>query len=129
MTVHRRWDIARHAVRTAFSVYRAHPLAIAGIAAVVFAPLALLDAFGSAQAENLFNTGGENVALGAIVLAGTSLLTAGSSVGAGLMDSFVVTESASTNRGRSENRSGASPTDSWWFSTSRWRYSSRSGPC
>ena len=78
--------------RTAFRVYRAHPLAIAGIAAVVFAPLALLDAFGSAQAENLFNTGGGNVALGVIVLAGTSLLTAGSSVGAGLMDSFVVAE-------------------------------------
>jgi hypothetical protein len=69
VTVHRRWDIARHAVRTAFRVYRSHPFAIAGIAAVVFAPLALLDAFGSAQAENLFNTGGGNVALGAIVLA------------------------------------------------------------
>ena len=92
MTVHTRWDIARHAVRTAFRVYRSHPLAIAGIAAVVFAPLALLDSFGSTQAENLFDTGGGNVALGVIVLAGTSLLTAGSSVGAGLMDSFVVTE-------------------------------------
>jgi hypothetical protein len=77
VTVHRRWDIAHHAVRTAFRVYRSHPLAVAGIAAVVFASLALLDAFGSAQAENLFDTGGGNVALGAIVLAGTSLLTAG----------------------------------------------------
>jgi hypothetical protein len=89
---HRRWDTARHAVRTALCVYRSHPLAIAGIAAVVFAPLALVDAFGSTQAENLFETGGGKVALGAIVLAGTSLLTAGSAVGAGLMDSFVVTE-------------------------------------
>jgi hypothetical protein len=79
-------------VRTAFRVYRSHPLAIAGIAAVVFAPLALLDTFGSTQAENLFDTGGSRAILGVMVLAGTSLLTAGSAVGAGLMDGFVVTE-------------------------------------
>jgi hypothetical protein len=92
VNVHTRWEIARHAVRTAFRVYRAHPLAIGGIAAAVFAPLALVDAFGSTQAEHLFNTGGPNVVVGAMVLAGTSLLTAGSAVGAGLLDSFVAPE-------------------------------------
>jgi hypothetical protein len=92
-----RWGIARHAVRTAFRVYRAHPLAIGGIAAVVFAPLALIDAFGSTQAEHLFNTGDPNVVLGVVVLAGTSLLTAGSAVGAGLMDSFVAPEFISSD--------------------------------
>jgi hypothetical protein len=93
-----RWQTARHAVRTAFRVYGAHPLAIAGIAAAVFAPLALLDTFGSTQAEHLFITGGPNVLLGAMVLACTSLLTAGSAVGAGLMDSFVATEFVSDDR-------------------------------
>jgi hypothetical protein len=93
-----RRETARHAVRTAFRVYRSHPLAIAGIAAVVFAPLALLDSFGSTQAESLFDSGGSNVWLGAMVLAGTSLLTAGSAVGAGLMDSFVVTEFGNDDR-------------------------------
>ena len=98
MNVHTRWGIAHHAVCTAFRVYRAHPLVIGGIAAAVFAPLALLDAFGSTQADHLFNTGGTNVVVGAMVLAGTSLLTAGSAVAAGLMDSFVATEFISGDR-------------------------------
>jgi hypothetical protein len=98
VSVHTRWEIARHSVRTAFRVYGAHPLAIGGIAAVVFAPLALIDAFGSTQAEHLFNTGGPNTVVGALVLAGTSLLTAGSAVGAGLMDNFVATEFISGHR-------------------------------
>ena len=68
--------------------------------------------------------------LGAIVLAGTSLLTAGSAVGAGLMDSFVVTEFG-IDRPRSvpRRRSGACRPDGWWCSTSPCRSSSRSGRC
>ena len=85
-------------MRTAFRVYRSHPFAIAAIAAVVFAPLALIDTIGSTQAENLFNTGGSRAILGVMVLAGTSLLTAGSAVGAGLMDSFVATEFGNDDR-------------------------------
>jgi hypothetical protein len=98
VTVRTRWEIARHAVRTAFRVYRSHPFAIAAIAAVVFAPLALIDTIGSTQAEYLFNSGGSRAILGVLVLAGTSLLTAGSAVGAGLMDSFVATEFGTDRR-------------------------------
>lgn len=92
MNVRPRWETARQAVRTAFRVYRAHPLAVAGIAAAVFAPLALVDTIGSTQAENLFSYSDPRAVLGVMVLAATSLLTAGSAVAAGLMDSFVATE-------------------------------------
>lgn len=83
------WEFARHAVKAAFRVYRRKPLAIATIAAVVFAPIALLDTIASTQAEYLFEHGGGRAAVGVIVLLATALLTAGAAVGAGLIHQAV----------------------------------------
>jgi hypothetical protein len=84
-----RRELARHVVRTALRVYRRHPATIAGIAAVVFAPLALIDSVASEQVDELSRQGGGRAVVAVMVLLGTSVLTAGSAVGAGLMDNLV----------------------------------------
>ena len=45
--------IARRAVRIALRAYRRHPFAIVAVAAVVFAPLALIDSYVAVEAEDL----------------------------------------------------------------------------
>jgi hypothetical protein len=70
-------------------VYRRHPVAIASVAAIVFAPVALIDTFASTEAYDLVARGGGEAVVGVVVLLGTALLTAGSAVGAGLMHRFV----------------------------------------
>jgi hypothetical protein len=87
-----RYPIARRAIRVAFGVYRRHPLAIAGIAAVVFAPLALLDSYVAIEAEDLVGRGGSTAVAGVVIYLGTALVTAGSAVGAGLMHRMVAVD-------------------------------------
>ena len=82
-------ELARHVVRAAFRVYRRNPVAIGTIAAVVFAPLALVDTVASTQAEYLVADGGSRAVLGVIVLLATALLTAGAAVGAALIHQVV----------------------------------------
>ncbi|HEY7107376.1 MAG TPA: hypothetical protein VH986_13290 [Acidimicrobiia bacterium] len=86
------FPIARRAIRIAFGVYRRHPLAVAGVAAVVFAPLALLDSFVATEAEDLVTRGGGRAVAGVVLYLGTALLTAGSAVGAGLMHRMVAVD-------------------------------------
>jgi hypothetical protein len=81
--------LARIVVRRAFRVYRQHPFAIAAIAAVVFAPVALIDTFASTEAFDLVARGGGEAVVGVVVLLGTAVLTAGSAVGAGVMHRLV----------------------------------------
>lgn len=83
------WPLARRVVRRAFHVYRQHPATIAGIAAVVFAPVALIDTFASTHAYDLVDHGGGKAVVGLVVLLATALLTAGSAVGTGMMHRFV----------------------------------------
>jgi hypothetical protein len=85
-------ELAGRAVGIAFRVYRSHPLTIAVVAAIVFAPVALLDTIVSAQAETLVDDGGDRAVAGVIVLLATSVLTAGAAVGAGLLDRLVARE-------------------------------------
>jgi hypothetical protein len=82
-------ELAREVVKAAFGVYRRYPVTIAAIAAVVFAPLALVDTLASLQAESLFEDGGGRAVLGAVVLIATALLTAGAAVGAALIHQVV----------------------------------------
>jgi hypothetical protein len=85
-------ELAGRALRIAFRVYRRHPAKIATVAAIVFAPVALLDTVASTQAEELFDQGGGRVIAGVLVLLATSVLTAGAAVGAGLLDRLVARE-------------------------------------
>jgi hypothetical protein len=85
-------ELAGRAVRTAFRVYRRHPATVAAVAAIVFAPVALLDTVASTQAEALFDDGGGRAIAGVLVLLATSVLTAGAAVGAGLLDRLVARE-------------------------------------
>jgi hypothetical protein len=85
-------ELCRRAVGIAFRVYRRHPVPIATVAAVVFAPVALLDTVASAQAETLVDHGDGRAVAGVIVLLATSALTAGAAVGAGLLDRLVARE-------------------------------------
>jgi len=85
-------ELAGRAVLIAFRVYRRHPVTIAAVAAVVFAPVALLDTVASAQAETLVDQGSGRAVAGVLVLLATSVLTAGAAVGAGLLDRLVARE-------------------------------------
>jgi hypothetical protein len=85
-------ELAGRVLRIAFRVYRRHPAKIATVAAIVFAPVALLDTVASTQAEELFDQGGGRVVAGVLVLLATSVLTAGAAVGAGLLDRLVARE-------------------------------------
>jgi hypothetical protein len=85
-------ELAGRALRIAFRVYRRHPATIAVVAAIVFAPVALLDTVASMQAEALFDEGGGRAIAGVLVLLATSVLTAGAAVGAGLLDRLVARE-------------------------------------
>ena len=87
-----RVPIARRAVRIALRAYRRHPFAIVVVAAVVFAPLALLDSFAAVQAEDLVAGSGGEVVAGALLYLGTALVTAGSAVGAGIMHRMVAVD-------------------------------------
>ncbi len=92
MSAPTRVPIARRAVGIAFRAYRRHPFAIAGVAAVVFAPLALLDSFAAIEAEDLVAGSGGEVVAGALLYLGTALVTAGSAVGAGIMHRMVAAD-------------------------------------
>lgn len=85
-------ELAGRAVGIAFRVYRRHPATIAAVAAIVFAPVALIDTVASAQAETLVDQGGGRAVAGVLVLLATSVLTAGAAVGAGLLDRLVARE-------------------------------------
>jgi hypothetical protein len=84
--------IARRAVRIAVRAYRRHPIAIVGVAAVVFAPLALIDSFVAVAAEDLVAGRGAEAVAGVLLYLGTALLTAGSAVGAGVMHRMVAVD-------------------------------------
>jgi hypothetical protein len=85
-------ELAGRAVRIAFHVYRRNPATIASVAAIVFAPVALLGTFASERAETLVDDGGGRAVAGVLVLLATSVLTAGAAVGAGLLDRLVARE-------------------------------------
>ncbi|HXY94805.1 MAG TPA: hypothetical protein VEP49_20245 [Acidimicrobiia bacterium] len=86
------WGIAKRAVRIAFGVYGRHPIVIAGIAIVVFAPIALIDAAASEEAAHLVSRGGRDAFVGVVVFLATAVVTAGTAVGAGMMHRFVATD-------------------------------------
>jgi hypothetical protein len=84
-----RVSYAVRVVRQALLIYRQHPVAVATVALVVFAPVSVIDSLVAGRVDVTGDEDTIEAAVAIVALLGTTVATLGSAVGAGLLDSVV----------------------------------------